>query len=141
MIAPSPVAWHAPAPFGPSPEAGYQAGPKWRLSDLLSLPGYQALLLASSKDPNPKFSLLLILEGQHHPTLVVKAPATEVAEEAVRREGTLLRALHDLPLLTTGRTIPRALDSVDFHGRRGLLMSGLPGTPLSTSYHRWRHTA
>jgi len=38
-------------------------------------------------------------------------------------------------------TIPRVVDNVDFQGRQGIVMTAVHGTPMTTSYLRWRGTA
>jgi len=101
----------------------------------------EAIVLAMSKDPNAKLTVLLVPHGQSKPALAVKVPTTEVAEGSVVAERRLLAALQmRLPpqLLVT---IPRSTEVVGAEGSPILVVSALPGSPMSTRYHGWRHVA
>lgn len=99
---------------------------------------YEVVVLGASKDPNPKVTVALLGRASARPSLVVKAPMTDAAEAAVTREKDLLESLRSRFGQLTG--LPRVLPSVDFRGRKAMVVSGLQGTPMFTSYHRRRHT-
>ena len=110
-------------------------------SRLLDVHDMEAIVLAMSKDPNAKLTVLLVPHGQSKPALAVKVPTTEVAEGSVVAERRLLAALQmRLPpqLLVT---IPRSTEVVGAEGSPILVVSALPGSPMSTRYHGWRHVA
>ena len=108
------------------------------LGQLVDGSEYEVVVLGASKDPNPKVTVALLGRGSVEPSLVVKAPMTDVAAVAVARETAVLESLRtefgQLPGL------PRVLGMVDFHGRDAAVMSGLQGTPMFTSYHLRRRT-
>lgn len=109
------------------------------LVDLVAVPGMRAVVAGTSKDPNAKLTVLLFREGEDRPALVVKVPTTDEAAAAVERERCLLLALHAGDLGPLASTVPSVLGTLDWHGRRALLMTAVPGSPLATAYHRWRH--
>lgn len=133
------------------------------LTALLHEPGVRVVVLDMSKDPNAKVTLMLLAERDHPPARrwalrpsrgahdsggdqrslgrVVKIPTTDVAEVVVATETGRLAAL-SLHLPDALReTIPDVLGMADADGRAALIVSALPGTPMATLYHRWRHTA
>ena len=77
--------------------------------------------------------------GHGRPRLAVKVATTDAAGLTIEAER---RALLDLeaswPRL---KGVPQVLGSVDFNGRPGIVMTAVPGTPMRTTYLRWRHTA
>jgi Phosphotransferase enzyme family len=105
---------------------------------LLASADHEVVVLGASKDPNPKVTMAVLERASAVPRLVVKAPMTDSAAAAVERETTLLEELRSsfgqLPCL------PEVLGRLDFRGRGAAVMSGLPGTPMFTRYHRRRHT-
>jgi lipopolysaccharide/colanic/teichoic acid biosynthesis glycosyltransferase len=108
---------------------------------LLDVHDMETIVLAMSKDPNAKLTVLLVPRGQSKPALAVKVPTTEVAEASVVAERRLLAELQlRLPpqLLVT---IPRSTEVVGAEGSPILVVSALPGSPMSTRYHGWRHVA
>ena len=111
------------------------------LRDHLGSESPRLVVLAMSKDENPKATILAFSPSQAGPRLVVKAALTQGAVAAVRAEGAALRAVAALdPGLVDG-TVPRFVDEREDAGGAVLVMEALPGTPLSVDYHRWRHTA
>jgi aminoglycoside phosphotransferase (APT) family kinase protein len=100
----------------------------------------QSLVIAASKDPNAKLTVLLVSPESGLPVLAVKAPTTAKAERAVAAEMRVLTALHAGPIGTVDETIPMLVDVVDFEQRTAAVMTALPGRPMSTSYSRRRHT-
>lgn len=102
--------------------------------------GLRSLVLGPSKNPNAKITILLVSPASRRPVLAIKVPTTEAAACAVETEGRVLTDLRRLGLgLTT--TIPRVVDAVEFDGLAALVMTAVEGTPMSTAYLRWRHTA
>lgn len=111
------------------------------LVELLGDPRYQAVVLGSSKDPNAKVTVLLLSSDPNRPSLAVKVPTTELAARAVAAEAELLAGLHrggNDAILTT---VPKPLGLVESDGRPALAIEVLPGAPMATVYHSWRHTA
>jgi len=102
--------------------------------------GLRSLVVGTSKNPNAKIIILLVSPASSRAVLAVKVPTTEAAARAVEAEWRVLGALRRLGLDSMG-TIPRVVDVVDFEGRPALVMTALEGTPMSTSYLRWRYTA
>jgi aminoglycoside phosphotransferase (APT) family kinase protein len=102
--------------------------------------GMRALVIGTSKVPNAKITVLLVSPATGRAELAAKVPTTDVAAAAVEDEASMLRALEELaPEMAS--TIPRVVDWVDFHGRAGVVMTAMHGTPMSTAYTRGRHTA
>lgn len=108
---------------------------------LLDLPGMETVVLALSKDPNAKRTLLLIPHRSPRPTLAIKIPATSAAAASIAAEKSALSDLHARlhgPLLAS---IPRLEDLRELRGRPFLVTSALAGSPMTTRYHAWRHLA
>lgn len=116
--------------------------PLRRLSlwEFVQASGLRSLVVGTSKNPNAKITLLLVSPASSQAVLAVKVPTTDAAARAVEAEG---RVLVDLGRLAPGviETIPRVVDMVEFQGRPGIVMTAMQGTPMTTSYLRWRHTA
>jgi aminoglycoside phosphotransferase (APT) family kinase protein len=102
--------------------------------------GLQSLVICPSKNPNAKITILLVSPSTGQSLLAVKVPTTDVAARAVEAEG---RMLVELRRRMPGaiETIPAVVDMVDFDGRPGIVTSAVQGTPMTTAYLRWRHTA
>jgi aminoglycoside phosphotransferase len=124
-----------------SPNALAQAAPdRLPLWEYVRASGLRSLVVCASKNPNPKVIVLLVSPTSGRPVLAAKVPTTAVAAETVEAEARLLLALDGLGP-TLGATIPRLVDTVDFDGRAGVVMTAVDGLPLKTSYLRWRHVA
>lgn len=132
-----------PPPAGPAPLRGPQPvrATRMPLADLVSAPGTRTVVISASRDINAKVVVLVLPPGADQPALAVKAPTTDVAARAVEREGRLLCDLARLRLRTVGRTLPRFVRVLDAGGRPAVACTALPGVPMSTTYHSWRHTA
>ena len=129
-----------PAGLGDATSHQGSAERRRSLLDLLQAPGVASVVIGASKDPNAKVTVLLLPPGNDRPTVAVKAPTTAVAEAAVAAETGLLRALHER--VEDGRllaTIPQVIEIVDFRGTSAMATTALPGIPMTTLYHRWRH--
>jgi aminoglycoside phosphotransferase (APT) family kinase protein len=114
-------------------------GPRTSLRDLLARPGTRVVLLAGSKDPNAKCTMLLMDDAG--PAFAVKIPTTSAAATVVRTEGDLLESLHACGLGRLATTLPRAIGYLDADGLDALVTSAVTGQPMTVRYHAYRHTA
>lgn len=110
------------------------------LWEFVQASGLRSLVVGTSKNPNAKITVLLVSPASGQPVFAVKVPTTDAAARAVEAEG---RLLVDLRRLGPGvmETIPRVVDIVEFEGFTGIVMTAVQGTPMTTSYLRWRYTA
>jgi aminoglycoside phosphotransferase len=111
------------------------------LADFIDSDAIETVVVGSSKDPNPKLTILLIPEGNGQPRFALKVPTTDGAAAAVEDEMRVLLALRGRCAEPVRSTIPRVVGQVDMGGRWGLLMNALPGVTMTSRYHGWRHTA
>jgi aminoglycoside phosphotransferase len=109
------------------------------LETLMSRPGIHPVLLAGSRDPNAKLTMMLIDECG--PAFAVKIATTDASAVVVRSEGQLLAALHNAGLGALAASVPRPVGFVTSHDLPALVTGALSGTPMAVSYHAWRHTA
>jgi aminoglycoside phosphotransferase len=115
------------------------------LSDLLADARFRVTVLGTSRDPNAKLTVLLVPalaagnNGSPSP-LVVKVPTTAVAAAAVAREAQVLTVLHSLSSPLIASTVPRVVEMVGATHGDALVASLAAGAPMTTAYHRWRHT-
>ena len=115
--------------------AAPRAQPLW---EFVRGSGLRSLVVCDSKNPNAKYSVLLIAPDGR-PQMAVKVATTAAAGLAIEAER---RALLDMEASWPGLAgVPRVLDAVDFDGRPSLVMTAVTGTPMRTSYLRLRHTA
>jgi hypothetical protein len=108
---------------------------------VLDLPGMQTLVLALSKDPNAKLTVLLFQQGGPRPALAVKVPTTAVAETSIAAERRVLSELHASLSGAILTSIPMIDDVLEVGGRPSLVTTALRGSPMTTRYHAWRHVA
>jgi hypothetical protein len=101
----------------------------------------RTVVIGTSKDPNAKITMLLLPRGTERPVLAVKIPTTDDAARAVDREGRLLVDVRRSCRRSVLETIPRVVDLLEYRGWRALVVTAVPGVPMSASYLRWRHTA
>jgi aminoglycoside phosphotransferase (APT) family kinase protein len=113
---------------------------RYSLLEFVAASGLQSLVVGASKNPNAKITVLLVSPASGQPVLALKVPTTDAAARAVEAEARVLVALEELPPGVM-ETIPRIVDTVEFDGRPGIVMTAVEGTPMTTSYQRWRHTA
>jgi aminoglycoside phosphotransferase (APT) family kinase protein len=111
------------------------------LDELLSELDARALVIGMSRDPNAKLTVLLFPKGAAAPAFAVKLPTTASAAEAVERERRLLVALRHLDGGPAFEAVPAVVGTLDHAGFPALVMGARPGTPMTTVYHRFRHTA
>jgi aminoglycoside phosphotransferase (APT) family kinase protein len=114
--------------------------PRTPLWEFVEASGLRCLVVAASRNPNAKITVLLLPTTSDRPALAVKVPTTDGAARAVEAEARVLAALHerDSPM---GETIPRPVDVVDFEGRPGIVLTAVAGIPMTSSYLRWHYTA
>jgi hypothetical protein len=101
----------------------------------------ETVVLALSKDPNAKLTLLLIPRGSRRPTLAIKVPTTREALASIEAERAVLSGLHARSASSILDSIPRIEELRQLMGRPSLVTTALPGSPMTTRYHAWRHTA
>ena len=107
------------------------------------LPGRQTRLvvIAMSKDANPKATVMVFVDGSPSPLLACKVGTTKGACRSVDAEATVLRALAELDPTMVYNTAPRVLELREAPLGTALVMSARPGVPMAMGYHRWRHTS
>jgi hypothetical protein len=110
------------------------------VTDALGPGRVRLVVLAMSKDENPKATVLVFPDRATAPALVVKVATTPGATAAVLAEATALRRLEHADPGRVGGTVPACLDIRVVSGLGVLTTSACPGVPLSTLYHHWRHT-
>jgi hypothetical protein len=110
------------------------------LCEFVEASGLRSVVVAASRNPNAKITVLLVSPASGRSVLAVKVPTTDAAACAIEAEG---RVLINLRGIEPGviDTIPRLIDMVEFQGRPGIVMTAVQGTPMATSYLRWRYTA
>jgi aminoglycoside phosphotransferase (APT) family kinase protein len=126
----------AHANWGPVPGNEHAASD---LRALLNLPGSQTVLLDSSRDPNSGVTMLLIPVGRDQPELAVKLATTAAAARVIDREARLLRALQQRPMDRVEATLPRLGGVFHADGMLAVATSVVPGVPMRTRYHGFRH--
>jgi aminoglycoside phosphotransferase len=111
------------------------------LRTLLSTPGSRVILLDGSRDPNSGVMVLVTAPGSTTPHLAVKIATTAAAAEVIEREARLLVELRRRPLPRVDETLPRHLGIYDADGMLASATTVVPGIPMRTSYHAFRHSA
>ena len=106
------------------------------LADFIDASGLRSIVIGTSKDPNAKVTVLLVSPQGGGPVLAIKAPTTEAAAAAVERERRVLLELATTLPEELATTIPRAVCTVDFEGRSGLVTTAVTGTPMTRGYLR-----
>ena len=107
----------------------------------LSTGGCRVILLAGSRDPNSGVTVLVTEPGSAEPHLAVKIATTAAAAEVIAREARLLTDLRQRPLPRVGQTLPRHLGVFDADGMLASVTTVVPGVPMRTGYHAFRHVA
>jgi aminoglycoside phosphotransferase len=108
---------------------------------LLGVAGMETVVVALSKDPNAKVTLLLIPHGSEQPTVAVKIPTTKGAEATIAAERRLLTDLRARLPAAMLSTIPTIVHLAEAQGRVALVTTALPGSPMRNRYHAWQHLA
>ncbi len=111
------------------------------LAGLVAQAGGRAIVLALSKDPNGKVTVLLFGPGSDLPDRVAKVPCTELAVGSVETEATRLGGIDRAALGDLADTVPAVVAMAEHEGRPVLVTTWVPGRLMLASYHAWRHTA
>lgn len=111
------------------------------LRDIVGRTDLRLVVLAMSKDENPKTTMLVFVARERHPSFVVKVARSAVASAAVHQEGTALSRVHALDPTLLGNTVPRLVDLRAWPDGAVLVTTACLGRPMSVPYHQWRHTA
>lgn len=126
-------------PAGPAAPR-IQAGVS-ELFTLLNTPGGRAVLLDGSRDPNAGVTMLLTAPGADQPHLAVKIATTGPAAAVIEREAAVLLELERRPLSQVEPTLPRHAGTFQVDGMLAVAASVVPGVPMRTEYHAFRHLA
>ncbi|MDQ2755590.1 MAG: aminoglycoside phosphotransferase family protein [Actinomycetota bacterium] len=98
------------------------------------------VVVAMSRDANPKAVVLAIPHGHDTPTVAAKVALTPTAADAVRTEAEALVRLVALDPGRVGGTVPRCLAVHDSPAATVLVTTVARGRPMTVGYHSWRHT-
>ena len=110
------------------------------LAEFVTESKLRSIVVGGSKDPNAKITILLIAPDGPRVVFAVKVPTTDQAARVVQAEARILLELAEMaPQLAA--TVPRNVGQIEFHGRPGLVMTAVAGTPMMTSYLRRGHVA
>lgn len=99
------------------------------------------VVLAMSKDENPKATIMAFPPSGRTPLLAVKVALTPGARAAVAAEAGALRQLAERDPTLVGGTVPRLLDARHDAAGAVIVTTAHEGVPMSIDYHRWRHTS
>ena len=107
------------------------------------LPGRQTrtVVIAMSRDANPKATVMVFVDGAPSPLLALKVGLTEGACRSVDAEARALRALAAVDPTMVHHTAPRCLELRDSPLGTALVMTARAGVPMVIDYHRWRHSS
>ncbi len=112
-----------------------------KLRAFLGAQGSATVLLDGSRDPNSGVTVLVIPPGADGPKLAVKIATTPAAAEVIGGEARLLVQLRSRRLRRVESTLPRHAGVFDADGMLAVAASVVPGVPMSTGYHAFRHIA
>lgn len=99
------------------------------------------VVVAMSRDENPKAVVLAVPHGHDNPAVAAKVALTPAAADAVRAEAAALDRLAALDPGRVGGTVPRCLAVHDTPAATVLVTTVAAGRPMTVGYHSWRHTA
>ncbi len=107
------------------------------------LPGRhtRTVVIAMSRDANPKATAMVFVDGATSPLLALKVGLTEGACRSVDAEARALRALAAVDPTMVHQTAPRCLELRELPLGTALVMTARAGVPMAIDYHRWRHTS
>ena len=107
------------------------------------LPGRQTrtVVIAMSRDANPKATVMVFVDGAPSPLLALKVGITQGACRSVDAEARALRALAEVDPAMVHHTAPRVLELRDDPLGTALVMIACPGVSMAIDYHRWRHNS
>lgn len=103
--------------------------------------GFRVVVLAMSKDDNPKALVLVFADGEDRPSLAIKVGLTAGASAVVMSEAQFLSTVAQVDPGRVNGTIPRVVEVREVGSTALLAMTAHPGIPLSVDYHRWGHTS
>lgn len=98
-------------------------------------------MLDSSRDLNAGLTMLLMPAGADQPRLAVKVATSQAAAEVIGREASFLAELHRRYLPSVDPALPRPAGLYTADGMLALATSVVPGIPMRTRYHSYRHLA
>ncbi|HEY1320213.1 MAG TPA: phosphotransferase [Streptosporangiaceae bacterium] len=124
-----------------APTAAARHPTRGDLRTLLNTPGSTTVLIDGSRDPNSGVTVLHVPPGAAAPRLAVKIATTSAAAAVIEREAALLTELERRDLPRVGPTLPRHRGVFDVDGMLAVAATVVPGTPMRTGYHAFRHTA
>lgn len=106
------------------------------------LPGRltRTVVIAMSRDANPKATVMVFVDGAPSPLLALKVGLTEGACRSVDAEARALRALAAVDPTMVHHTAPRVLELREAAQGTALVMIACPGVSMAVDYHRWRHS-
>jgi len=110
-------------------------------SGWLDVTGMEAIVLALSKDPNAKLTVLLIPKGSGRPTLAAKLATTPAAGASIAAESRVLAELQTRLPAAMAASIPAIVELPAVAPGLALVTTALAGSPMTTRYHAWRHVA
>lgn len=99
------------------------------------------VVLAMSKDENPKATIIAFPPEGRTPLLAVKIALTPGARASVAAEARALHQLAERDPTLVGGTVPRLLDARHDAAGAVIVTTAHQGVPMSIDYHRWRHTS
>ena len=107
------------------------------------LPGRQTrtVVIAMSRDANPKATVMVFVDGAPSPLLALKVGLTEGACRSVGAEARALKALAAVDPTMVHHTAPRCLELRVAPVGTALVMTARAGVPMVIDYHRWRHSS
>jgi Phosphotransferase enzyme family len=108
---------------------------------LVETPGNRTILLDASRDPNAGLTMFLFPGEADQPRLAVKLATNRVTADLIARESQLLADLQCRPMVRVDPTLPRLVGVFDLDGMPAVATTVVPGTPIRTAYHGYRHVA
>ena len=134
-VVPTRIALGLTAPGDAEPGAATQS------SDLIAMAGMHSVVLALSKDPNAKVTVLFIPSGSSEPELAMKVATTESAQASLAAERRVLVELRSALPGDVLATIPAVSELPHAPEHLALVTTALQGTPMTVRYHSWHHVA
>ncbi len=131
------------APARPQPSAAPfdLSGVREALERHLGVGTARVVIVAMSRDANPKAVVLAFPRGEMRPALAAKVAPTLGAADAVRAEARALGRLAALDPTRLGGTVPQCLGLHDTGSATVMVTTVACGRPMSVGYHSWRHTS
>ncbi len=111
------------------------------LRALFETPGNRAIMLDASRDPNAGLTIFLIPGEADQPRLAVKLATNRVTADLIVRESRLLADLECRQMGHVDPTLPRLAGVFDLDGMPAVATTVVPGIPIRTAYHEFRHVA